>query len=391
MKLVFPSNIFFGTSTSAYQIETAFQHDWQGLKAKDGYTFDRTTDHEKRFLDDVDIISSLAPNYRMSLMWSKLQRAPFGNLDRETVSEYHTLLKALSERNVKIMMVLHHWGNPNWFVASGGWENEQSVAIFLDFSKKLICEFGEYVTYWNTFNEPNLYTTFGYLVGKFPPYKRSLSSALKVIRNIGKAHNEIYSYIKSIDDSSMVGLSHNCVSFTHDNILGMVPASLAKFWYMGIMQTHFSLFDYIGISYYARLSFDPMPVTYLERPQKFVNGRVHDLIWEYFPNGLELIIRSYWDKFHKPIIITENGVCTKNDNFRIQSLKDYMIIIHRLLQDKVDLRGYYHWSAWDNFEWTLGPTFKFGLYECDPDTMIRRKKPSADIFSRLSYKSEITV
>src|SRR5690606_3905021 len=103
MNLNFPSSFVFGTSTSAYQIETAFQHDWQGIKSKDGYTFNKTTDHEKRFLEDADIISSLAPNYRMSLMWSKLQRSPYAPLNSETTAEYHVLLRALKERKVKIM------------------------------------------------------------------------------------------------------------------------------------------------------------------------------------------------------------------------------------------------------------------------------------------------
>jgi len=77
MKLTFPDNFIFGTSTAAAQIETAFEHDWQGVKARNGVLFERTTDHEKRFKEDAAIIASVAPNYRMGLMWSKLQRAPF--------------------------------------------------------------------------------------------------------------------------------------------------------------------------------------------------------------------------------------------------------------------------------------------------------------------------
>ena len=91
MRLTFPEHFFFGTSTAATQIETAFEHDWQGISSRDGYLFDRTTDHELRIEEDVDIIASLAPNYRMSLMWSKLQREPLGNFDPETKQHYHSL------------------------------------------------------------------------------------------------------------------------------------------------------------------------------------------------------------------------------------------------------------------------------------------------------------
>ena len=82
MKLTFPDNFIFGTSTAAAQIETAFEHDWQGVKARNGFIFDRTTDHEKRFKEDAEIIASLAPNYRMGLLWSKLQREPLAPFHR---------------------------------------------------------------------------------------------------------------------------------------------------------------------------------------------------------------------------------------------------------------------------------------------------------------------
>jgi beta-glucosidase len=390
MMLQFPSSIFFGTSTSACQIETAFQHDWQGMYSRDGHSFERTTDHEKHVAQDVALISSLAPHYRMSLMWSRLQLEPYGELDFDTVEDYHVLLTALRARNITIMLVLYHWANPLWFSKMGGWTNNRSASIFVDFAKRVLKEFGKYVSFWNTFNEPNLYTTFSYVLGEFPPFEKSLPKALTVIRNMGKAHDEIYYVLKSHSIHSKVGISINCVSFHHDNLMGLIPSAIARLWYMEFLQRYFVQSDFIGISYYARMSFDPFPVTYLKTPHKLTRtGRRHDKIWEYHPEGLDPIVRDYWRKFKKPIIITENGVCTDDDAFRIQSLKDYMTIIHRLLQSGVDILGYYHWSAWDNFEWTLGPTYRFGLYECDPKTMVRTKRPSADVYAELAYNHEI--
>jgi beta-glucosidase len=290
------------------------------------------------------------------------------------------------------MMVIHHWANPVWFCKGGGWEGKESTNIFLDFARKLIDEFGRYVSYWNTFNEPNLYVTLSHLVGEFPPYKRDFRVALKVIKNMGLAHEILYDYIKEKDQKSLVGISHNCVAFSAENILGRVPAKIADYWYMEYLPRHFKPFDFFGLSYYARLSFDPSPITYLYTPQKLEKaGRPHDDIWEYYPEGLDECVRRYWGEFKKPIIITENGICTTDDSMRVKSIKDYMKVIRNLIQDKVDVRGYYHWSAWDNFEWNLGPTYQFGLYECDPDTKLRKKKPSADLFSKLSYGFEIEV
>jgi len=163
MKITFPEKFFFGTSTASYQIETAFEHDWQGTKARDGYLFERTTDHELRFQEDAAIIASLAPNYRMSLMWSKLQREPFGAFDPVVVREYRIFLDDLRARGVEIMMVLHHFTNPRWFAKLGSWEKEENISMWVDFAKKVVDEFGDYVKYWNTFNEPNVYASYGWM------------------------------------------------------------------------------------------------------------------------------------------------------------------------------------------------------------------------------------
>src|SRR3954467_10041211 len=100
MRLSFPENFAFGTSTASYQIETAVDHDWQGIRSKDGHIFNRTTDHELQYSKDAVIIASLAPNYRMSLMWSKLQREPYAQFDLQAVKEYHSLLQELKSRKV---------------------------------------------------------------------------------------------------------------------------------------------------------------------------------------------------------------------------------------------------------------------------------------------------
>jgi beta-glucosidase len=392
MKLTFPTDFLFGTSTSAYQIETAFEHDWKGVQAMDGNIFDRTTDHEKRHEEDVEIISSLAPNYRMSLMWSRLQRKPYGDFDEETKKEYHGLLKELRSKNVNIMMVLHHFANPTWFAEQGGWTNEKNIEVWVDFARKVVDEYGNYVSLWNSFNEPNLYATMGFGLGKFPPFKKNIRTSIRVIKNMGKAHTLIYEYLKTKFPNSPVGISHNCAVFTAENILGILPAKVADFWFMEYLPKHFSKVDFFGMSYYARISHDPSPITYIETPEKIKKtGKDHDDLWEYYPKGLRECIDRYWKKYRKPIFITENGICTSDDEKRIASIKDYTKILHEAIQDGVDVRGYYHWSPWDNFEWTLGPSYQFGLYECDLQTKERRKKPSAIAYSSLAHSKEIIV
>jgi beta-glucosidase len=391
MVLRFPENFQFGTSTSAYQIETAVNHDWCGVKSQDGFIFEKTTDHEKRYDEDIDIIASLAPNYRMSLMWSRLQTVPMGALDENVKAEYHQLLKSLRSKNVSIMMVLHHFANPAWFKAAGGWEKEKNITLWFDYACKLIDEFGDYVSIWNTFNEPNLYATLSFGLGEFPPYKTSIVAAYKVVDNISKAHDMIYAYLKQKHPEKLVGISHNSAIFAAHNLLGYLPAKLADLWYMEFIPRFFLNSDYIGMSYYARIPYDPLPISQLYTPEKMKRtGKDHDDIWEYYPEGLRINIHRY-AKYKKPIIITENGICTGDDSKRVKAIKDYSKIIYECLQEGIDIKAYYHWSSWDNFEWTLGPTFKFGLYGCDPHTMERSKKPSADVFSELAHQRVIVL
>lgn len=388
----FPDHFIFGTSTAAAQIETAFEHDWQGVKARDGSIFQRTTDHELRFKEDAEIIASLAPGYRMSLQWSRLQREPFGKFDPETVNAYHEFFTALKERGVSIMMVLHHFTNPLWFTKTGGWENSSNIAMWVDYCQKVLDEFGHYISSWNTFNEPNVYASYGWITGFFPPFKINPYLAGKVVKNMGKAHNLVYDRIKYKFPDHPVGISHNATLFTHENVLGWFPARLSDWWFMEYVPSHFEKADFFGMSYYARVTHDPMPVTYVDTPEKIkALGKNHDDMWEYHPEGLRTCLERYWNKYRKPIIITENGVCDARDELRQQAIGDYARIVLKAIEDGIDVRGYYWWSTWDNFEWHLGPSMKFGLYACDPVTMERYKKKSADLYSSLAFAKNLNV
>ncbi len=386
MQYLFPNDFIFGTSTAATQIETAFDHDWQGVKSKDGFIFDRTTDHELRFKEDAGLIASLAPYYRMGLMWSKLQRGPLAELHQPTVDEYKSFLEDLRSRGVKIMMVLHHFTNPKWFASADRWEKESNIHLWIDFAKKTVDTFGEYVSHWNTFNEPNVYASNGWITGFFPPFKNNPVKAGIAVKNMGKAHDVVYDYIKSKFPHQPVGISHNTIVFSAENVLGWFPAKLSDAWFMEWVPKHFEKVDFFGMSYYARVPHDPMPITYIDSPAKMKQlGRPHDDMWEYHPEGLRTCIDRYWKKYKKPIIITENGVCDASDQLRQKAILDYAKILHQALQDGIDIRGYFWWSTWDNFEWHLGPTKRFGLYECDLETKERKPRASAEIFRKLAH------
>ena len=144
MFLSFPEHFFWGTSTAAAQVETAGDHPWRGLKAKDGYLFARTTDHELRREADAAFILRLGTVYRCGVDWSRLQPEPMHKFDPAVVEEYSTFFEYLNKKGVRLMLVLHHFTHPNWFEAAGGWTKEENIACFVHYAQQCIKHFGEY-------------------------------------------------------------------------------------------------------------------------------------------------------------------------------------------------------------------------------------------------------
>ncbi|MBL7814378.1 MAG: glycoside hydrolase family 1 protein [Saprospiraceae bacterium] len=392
MLLQFPQDFFWGTSTAAAQIETASEHSFKGLRAKDGHFLERTTDHELRRAEDIQHIRRFGTVYRCSVDWARLQTEPYGKFHHEVVQEYRQFFQELTEGGMSIMFVLHHFTNPKWFEEKGGWLYEENLGFFTDFVKKCIFHFGKYVSYWNTFNEPNAYAANAYFFGDFPPHRKSMSKAQEVIKNMGIAHKTVYTMLKVHDKVKPVGISLNTASMKGVNILGSVVAKVVDYFYNTWAAKHFEKVDFWGLSYYANILFDPRLISEVHRPDKLNKmGIPHDQMWAYYPKGLEKIIKRFYKKYEKPIIITENGVCTESDEMRIQALKDYLEVIHETIKKGVPIWGYVHWSTFDNFEWHLGPTYRFGLMRVDLETKNRLDTEAARFYEKLTKDNAVDV
>ncbi|MCB9032442.1 MAG: glycoside hydrolase family 1 protein [Chitinophagales bacterium] len=373
MKLSFPKDFIWGTSTAAYQIEKAGEHDWKGFKSTDGSIFDNCSMHDSHRMEDLELICQLSNAYRMSHDWSKLQKAPYAEFDKTVVEAYLMFMQELKNRGIHIMLVLHHFTHPKWFVETGSWEKGDNYLMWVDFAMKSVETFGHLVDTWNTFNEPNVYVSNGYITGLFPPFKKaSFLTARKVLKAMEKAHNAMYDFIHQQFPNAMVGISHNTVKFVGEVFPGQILAKLFDWWFMEYCHKHFTKVDFQGLSYYAKMPFRPMPMDYMNHTTQFEKlGKKHDLMWEYEPKGFYEVFHRYHKKNGLPIIITESGVCTHDVNFRIESMKEYMQWIHQAINDGIDIRGYFHWSTIDNHEWNIGLHYRFGLVNVDFNTYQR--------------------
>lgn len=391
-RLEFPPDFEWGTSTAAAQIETASNHNWKGVVARDGAIFERTTDHELRRDEDAQHISRFGSIYRCGVDWARLQLAPKAEFESEVVQEYRTFFEQLRAKGMKIMFVIHHFTNPRWLEDRGAWTREEAIPIYVDFAQRCVDAFGDLVAYWNTFNEPNVYALNAYLLGNFPPFKRSYRKANRVLKHMGHAHDIVVEILNERHPEAPVGISLNTCWFQGLNLLGQIPARFLNWWFHRRAAARFEKVDFWGVSYYAYVPFTPLPVTEIDNPGQLAKmGLPHDQMWGYRPEGLARNLRWIWKKYRKPLIITENGICTDDPQRRIAALKDYLGICHNLIAEGMPIKAYIFWSTFDNFEWNLGNTYRFGLITIDWATMERVNTAAADFYEEVCRNNAITV
>src|SRR3974390_322738 len=188
----FPSGFLWGTATSPTQVEGHIQNEWTGFSAQDGSNCHVACDHYHRYPEDIEWMSKLGANaYRFGIEWSRLQSAPLAPLNQDELARYVDLIDRLLKAGITPMVVLHHFSNPPWINAAGGWTNPATIPAFVDYVQKLIAVLKEKVFLWNTFNEPDTYACVAYLLGGFPPQRKGqIGQFRKVISHMAQAHVE---------------------------------------------------------------------------------------------------------------------------------------------------------------------------------------------------------
>ncbi len=188
--LKFPAGFLWGTATSPTQVEGHIQNEWTNFAAQDGGHCRVACDHYHRYPEDIEWMSKLGVNaYRFGIEWSRLQSAPFGALDQNELARYLHLLDCLQAKGITPMVVLHHFSNPPWINAAGGWTNTATIPAFADYVRKLVAALKGRVYLWNTFNEPDTYACVAYLLGGFPPQRMwRLGQFRRVVEHMARAH-----------------------------------------------------------------------------------------------------------------------------------------------------------------------------------------------------------
>ncbi|MGZ6392245.1 MAG: glycoside hydrolase family 1 protein [Ktedonobacterales bacterium] len=434
--LRFPEEFIWGVGSSSHQMEgNTTNNQWHAWEERGGIlSGDRAglaCNWWNNAEEDFDRAREMGVNgMRISLEWSRLEPED-GRWDEAAFARYRQMLRGLQRRGIEPLVTLHHFTEPLWLAREGGFASAKSPLYFERYAAKCVEELGDLCDFWCTVNEPNVYVGLGYLLGLFPPgRKNALLTSMRVLSNLLRAHAGAYNAIHARQSHARVGLAHHICLFdpgqenapldkllasvcdvaTNDLVLDALTRGRfrgGRHLLSGDLSGVRDTFDYIGVNYYYRLmvglnfyrqsqqetqaarathalhaASTSLVGSAVEHPDDQMDaGSMGDLRVIY-PDGIGRALRKVAG-LGRPIYVTENGFADASDAKRPSALLRTLTALQQEIEQGLDVRGYYHWSLVDNFEWVDGWSINFGLIALDPLTQKRTLRPSAELYGRI--------
>lgn len=434
-KVKFPKDFLFGVATSAQQVEGAAAKDgrepsiWDVFAAKPGTIADGSKpevacDMYHKWPEDMKMMKEMnIDSYRFSFSWSRVFPDGKGTVNQKGLDYYKRMIDEMHRLKIIPNATLYHWDLPYELEKDGGWLNRDTVKWYGEYAARMFREFGDSVPLWATVNEP-IATYVGYGEGMFAPGRKGEASGRQANHHILLAHGEgVERFRQENLKNAKIGIvvdiwKHH--PFRSENLADISIAELeneksyrsflnpifkgtytdALLDYMkknkcmpimqeGDMQKISAPIDFYGLNCYNRV-IDCADSALLKKEKKAYTGG------NYMDNGAEYYPKAVYDALHVlkeeydlniPIYITENGTYNCNeavtaegkiqDLERIHYMKGFLEWISKALEEGMDIRGYYAWSLLDNWEWSGGYTFRYGLVHTDFESQKRIPKASA--------------
>ena len=372
----FRDGFLWGAATAAHQVEgNNLNNDWWKLEhdaAEFGVQFSGdAVDSYHRFEEDMRILAGAGLNtYRFSLEWSRIEPSP-GRFSPALLAHYRRMIDTALGLGITPVVTLHHFTHPLWFDRAGAWLGEAAVELFVRYVEQA-CTILEGVDWVCTINEPNvLAKNHGALrtVAAGRPYPFDALPDVEIGEALIAAHRAAAPIVRAAT-GAMVGWT------VANQALVAKPGCEAK--HAEVQHQWEDLYleaamddDYVGVQSYTSQAVDERGIVpHPEHPDNTIVG------WAYRPDALGIAVRHTHEVLPDvPIMVTENGIATADDERRIAYTSVALGHLHDAVADGIDVRGYLHWSLLDNFEWgRWEPTF--GLVAVDRTTFERRPKPS---------------
>jgi beta-glucosidase len=444
---LFPSGFLWGTATAAHQVEgDNTNNNWYAWEQDPAHIFQGQRSGRAcdwwggRWKEDLDRAAETGQNaHRLSIEWSRVQPAP-DRWDEDALDHYRQIVRGLVERGMTPMVTLHHFTEPLWLseisadilpsadgglsgntaglggntAGYSGWETDAVAPLFGTFARRVTEALKDYVSLWVTINEPNTFVWGGYLGGGFPPGKNDLKLAFQVMENMVRGHVAAYRAIHTVQPTARVGIGTYYRSFKParswlplDKLAirliarifnDQFPQALTDGTFNTLLgrkripeAAH--TMDFLGVQYYTRdmVAFTPLaPKMLFSRRYYRKDAELSDTgFLANEPEGMFEALR--WGKrYGVPMMVTENGIENAADTLRPRYIVQHIHQIWRAVNFSWPVKGYFHWTLVDNFEWERGWSQRFGLWELDPETQARKKRRSADLFGEICRTNGIS-
>jgi len=412
----FPTDFLWGAATAAHQIEGNninsdwWEREWQPNSIHAEPSGD-AADSYHRYPEDIALLAKLGFNtYRFSIEWARIEPEQ-GFFSRAELAHYRRMIETCWAYGLTPSVTLHHFTNPRWFAKLGGWRSPEAPELFAKYVQAVLPILAG-VDWVCTINEPNMVTMFYGIADQRKAHADRVAAgagggagyagaggaagAAGNAGGAGAAGGEQATMTISQLPEPNAAVTANLIS-AHQKARDLLRAAGHRAGWAVAAQAYHALpgaeqatkeyaypredifwdaaqgDDWVGVQAYLRtfIDADGQPVPVPADTEKTLTG------WEYFPPALGIGVRNAWQRTGGvPIVVTENGIATQDDRRRIDYTHDALVGLAAAMADGIDVRGYLHWSALDNYEWgSYTPTF--GLIAWDPVTFARTPKPSA--------------
>jgi beta-glucosidase len=424
----FPPGFVWGTATSAYQIEGATtvggrgRSIWDSFCAvpgavRNGDTGDIACDFYHRYPADIAIMRELGiDTFRFSIAWPRVIPDGRGRVESRGLDFYDRLVDALLSAGIRPLVNLYHWDLPQSLEDAGGWVRRETADAFAEYAAVVAHRLADRVHDWTTHNEPYCTAWLGYADGVHAPGRRDRGAAIAAAHHVLLSHGWAAQQIRSESARSRVGIildswpAHPATDAPADaEAAARADAIRNRLWFEPVLLGAYpqaaldalaphrppvrtgdlaaiaTPLDFLGVNCYSRTIVRATPdgqSVEVRAP----SGRLTDMGWEVYPDGLlEVLRRAHFEYHAPPLYVTENGAAFADvpghdgrirDTERIEYLNAHIGVVARALAEGIPVHGYFVWSLLDNFEWSLGYSKRFGLVYVDYPTLTRIPKDS---------------
>ena len=402
----FPETFQWGAATAAHQVEGnnvncdawVMEHLPHSMYVEPSGD---SIDHYHHYADDIALLAGLGFNsYRFSIEWARIEPEK-GFISQAMLDHYQRMLDCCHQNQLTAMVTLHHFTSPRWLIKEGGWGSLETAERFGNYAALIARELGDKIDFVCTINEvniPSLVRTmwlknlqesdserdeflqmgmseaaaaFGVARDQFKPFMYAIQPEDRNV--IMNAHRQAVWAFKGEHPEVLIGLT---LAMQDMQAIEGGESMLNQFRYE--LQDRFledvrkGDDDFIGVQTYSRTRFGPDG---LLGPEEGMN--LTQMGYEFYPQALDATIRYAAQKTEKSVFVTENGIGTSTDSERAEYYRVALQCLADCYRDGIDVRGYYAWSAFDNFEWNSGYEKTFGLIAVNRSTQKRQVKSSA--------------